>query len=378
MTLAAVGLQAFPMQMLANNTTSSSLAVNTLTFNGTADRLAYVGKAYQADSISKVFFRTGTVTTGDTVKIQIESVTNGRPSGTIIATGASGTVAIADGDDNVWKSVTIGTPYTFSVGEDFAIVLTHDSGATPDLLLSAVSAELGGWGGAMCGVNLQDTGAGSWNTSVLARFEWVVEMTGAGGAVTMPGLFPLNGGGTISPFNSGTNPNERAMKLVAPVKMRVIGVSLALFNVAAGSEISVSIWDSTNNPLAQATYDGDTAISATADGVANVFFAAPVTLDAGTTYYIGMMANNANSMSLMELSAAGTGASSTAIRAFGIGTVTAHLSTRQWVGTDPGAWTDTTTTLPGISLIVDQIDDGASAGGGGLLTHPGMAGGMRG
>ena len=40
------------------------------------------------------------------------------------------------------------------------------------------------------------------------------------------------------------------------------------------------------------------------------------------------------------------------------------------------AWTDTTTTLPGVSLIVDQIDDGT--GGGGLLTHPGMSGGMRG
>lgn len=385
MTLAAVGLLQWPIQQLAQNVVTSGLTAGTLTFDSTADRLAYVGKAYQADSISKVFFRTATVTTGDTVKIEIQSVTNGRPSGTIIAAGASGTVAIADTDDNRWLSVTIGTPYTFSIGEDFAIVMTHDSGSTPNWQSSVGFLDMGGWMGGLYPSLLQDTGAGAWNTTGGGRlYEWVIEMTGAGGAVPFPGLLPLNGSGASVSFNSGTNPNERALKLVAPAKMRVIGLSLAMFNNAAGSDVTFSIWDSTDNPgagptpLAQTSLDGDYPYSATADGVVHVFFAAPLTLTAGSTYYIGVKPTTANNIGLMELSAAGTGASSTGIRAFGIGTVTAHLSTRQWVSTDPGAWTDTTTTLPAISLIVDQIDDGASAGGGGLLTHPGMAGGMRG
>lgn len=384
MTMQSVGLLQWPMQHLAAIATSSGLSVSSLTFDSTADRVAYVAKAYQADSISKVFFRTNTVTTGDTVKIEIQSVTNGRPSGTIIAAGASGTVAIADTDDNRWLSVTIGTPYTFSIGEDFAIVLTHDSGATPNLQLSISSGEISGWVSGLYPSRLQDTGAGTWSAGSGSSLQWVIEMTTAAGAVTFPGLIPLNGAGTITAFNSGTNPNERALKLVAPAKMRVIGLSLALFNNAAGSDVTFSIWDSTDNPgagptpLAQTSLDGDYPYSATADGVVHVFFAAPLTLTAGSTYYIGVKPTTANNIGLMELSAAGTGASSTGIRAFGIGTVTAHLSTRQWVSTDPGAWTDTTTTLPAISLIVDQIDDGASAGGGGLLTHPGMAGGMRG
>lgn len=384
MTLAAVGLLQWPIQQFQANVGSSGLSVSSLTFDSTADRVAYVAKAYQADSIAKVFFRTNTVTTGDTVKIEIQSVTNGRPSGTIIAAGASGTVAIADTDDNRWLSVTIGTPYTFSIGQDFAIVLTHDSGATPNLQLAIASGEITGWVGGLYPSTLQDTGAGSWSALAGTKLEWVVEMTTAAGAVTFPGLIPLNGAGTITAFNSGSNPNERALKLVAPAKMRVIGLSLALFNNAVGSDVTFSIWDSTDNPgagptpLAQTSLDGDYPYSATADGVVHVFFAAPLTLTAGSTYYIGVKPTTANNIGLMELSAAGTGASSTGIRAFGIGTVTAHLSTRQWVSTDPGAWTDTTTTLPAISLIVDQIDDGASAGGGGLLTHPGMAGGMRG
>lgn len=382
MTLAAVGLLQWPIQQFQANVGSSGLSVSTLTFDSTADRVAYVAKAYQADSISKVFFRTNTVTTGDTVKIEIQSVTNGRPSGTIIAAGASGTVAIADTDDNRWLSVTIGTPYTFSIGEDFAIVLTHDSGATPNLQLAIASGEITGWVGGLYPSTLQDTGGGSWSALAGTKLEWVVEMTTAAGAVTFPGLIPLNGAGTITAFNSGTNPNERALKLVAPAKMRVIGLSLALFNNAAGSDVTFSIWDSTDNPgaapsaLAQTSLDGDYPYSATADGVVHVFFAAPLTLTAGSTYYIGVKPTTANNIGLMELSAAGTGASSTGIRAFGIGTVTAHLSTRQWVSTDPGAWTDTTTTLPAISLIVDQIDDGASAGGGGgmrMAGHGGLA-----
>lgn len=384
MTMQAIGLLQWPTQMLAVNTTSAGLSNGTLTFDSTTDRLAYVSKALLADSISKLFFRLGTVTTGAVLKLEIQSVTNGRPSGSLIAAGASGTVTVADGDDNVWKSITIGTPYTFSVGEDYALVISYDSGTTPSMLFATVVTEMGGWSAGLFPTLLQDTGAGSWNTSMIGRLEWVIEMTAAGGAVTHPGLFPLNGAGTVTSFNSGTNPNERAMKVVVPAKMRVIGMSIDLFNVAAGADITFSIWDSTDNPgasptpLAQASLDGDFAYSATADGIAHVFFPAPVTLDAGSAYYLGVKPTTANNIGLMELSAAGTGASSTGIRAFGIGTVTAHLSTRQWVSTDPGAWTDTTTTLPAISLIVDQIDDGASAGGGGLLTHPGMAGGMRG
>jgi len=386
MTLAAVGLMQWPSQQVVENTNSTAFGVTTLTFDSTADRIGYVGQAYQADSISKVLFRTGTVTTGCTVKIEIQSVSNGRPSGSLIAAGASGTVAIADSDDNVWKTVTIGTPYTFAAGEEFAIVLSYSSGTTPNLLLNTGAGDTGGWMTTMYGIRLQDAGAGSWAVLTTGRpLEWVVEMTNAGGAVTFPGLTPLNGDGTLTAFNSGSNPNERALKFVAPFKCRVIGVSAALSNLAAGADLNAYLWDDTDNPgagptplAATNTIDGDFPSSATADGVSHFFFTAPVTLTAGATYYLGLKPATANNIGLIELSAAGTGASSTGIRGFGLGSTTAHLATRQWVSTDPGAWTATTTTLPGLSLIIDQLDDGASAGGGGLLTHPGMAGGMRG
>lgn len=385
MTLAAVGLMQWPKQQIAANIATSGFSAGAITFDSTTDRLAYVTQAYQADSISKVLFRTGTVTTGCTVQIRIESVSNGRPSGTIIAAGASGTVTVADSDDNVWKTVTIGTPYTFSVGEEYAIVMTYSSGTTPNMGLANTSPDYGGWFATQYPQRLQDTGAGSWAVPAQNRpWEWVVEFTNAGGAVTLPGLSPLNGDGTITAFNSGSAANERALKFVPPFKCRVVGLSLALFNMAAGADFTAAIWDATDNPgagptpLAQTnTIDGDTFVSTTADGIGHVFFTAPVTLTAGTTYYAGLKPSTANNIGLLELSAAGTGASSTGIRAFGIGANTAHLATRAWVSTDPGAWTNTTTTLPGITLLIDQLDDGASAGGG-LLTHPGMAGGMRG
>jgi hypothetical protein len=44
--------------------------------------------------------------------------------------------------------------------------------------------------------------------------------------------------------------------------------------------------------------------------------------------------------------------------------------------TNGGAWTETNTKRPAISLIVEAFDDGA--GGGGLLRHPGMTGGCLG
>ena len=376
----------WPVPLLLPNAVASSLTQITAAFDSATDRMAYVGQSYLSDSISKVYFRVGTVTSGPVVEVRIESVTNGRPSGTLWSangTGANpkGTVTVSGA--NTWQVVTLTNAAVLVPGDQFAIVMVYSSGTANFQIIEASSA-LGNITGGLYPVLLQDTGGGTWGTGLTgACLEWVVEMTTAG-VVTMPGMLPLNGSGTITAYNNTTNPNERAMKFVMPFKARVIGLCVGMFNIAAGADCTFSIWNSTDNPgagptpLAQTnSLDGDFAYSTTADGLVNVFFTAAVTLTAGTTYYAGVRPDTANNIGLGELSAAGTGAATNAIRAFGIGSNTAHLSTRQWVSTDPGAWADTTTTLPMISLIIDQLDDGAGASGG-LLTHPGMAGGMRG
>lgn len=360
--LVNIGIMFWPINQMPGLPLSTTFGANTIVFDSITDRLAYVGRSPITDSISKIYFRMGTVTTGDTVDVRIESVSGGRPTGTLIDSGTTNnahvTVAIADTDDNVWKTATLGTAAALTAGQEFAIVIVHSSGATPNEIFISAPAAITGYAGHYP-LMLQDVGGGTW-AGILATWEWVVEMTTAG-VVAISGLSPLNGAGTITAYNNTTNPNERAMKFVAPMKCRVIGLRVGMFNTAAGADFTFSIWDSTDNPaanptpLAQVAESGNYALSTTQDGLVDMIFPAPLTLVAGATYYAGVRPDTANNIGLGEMSAAGTGAAVNAIRAFGIGSNLACLSTRQWVGTDPGAWTDTTTTLPMISLIIDSV-----------------------
>ena len=378
MTLAACGKINWPPLQAVGSQFSSSMAAASATFDSTADRLAWVGRSPVADTLSSVAVRTGTVTTGDTIQIQIESVTNGRPSGTIIAAGANGTVAIADTDDNVWKTVSIGTPPTLALGDEFAIVITHSSGSTPNETFLGTSLVSLGQESSHYPILLQDTGAGTWAAIAglagalgTGAWEWVVTW-GTAGVVPLSGLSPLNGGATLTTIDSGSSPDEIALKFQVPFKCRCVGMKVMQFNNTAGSDFTYSLWPSSSttdsDALAQVAEDGDFAGATTREGYVELLFDTAVTLSPATQYYAGVRADTANTFSVGVLSAAGTGAVTNAINAFGIpsgGNV--YQSTRAWSAGSAGAWTDTTTTLPMIHLIIDQLDDGASAGGTGFM-----------
>lgn len=362
MTLAACGVNYYPVRIGGSELSSGlGLTRTNLTFDSTSDRLAWVGDSNFAGTIAKVYFRTGTVTTGTTVQIQIETVTNGRPSGTIFSAGASGTVAIADTDDGVWKTVTIGTPPTLAAGNQFAIVMTYSSGATPNLIITSMPGNETG-NGSVYPLCLQDTGGGTW-AHQNSGMEWIVEL-GSGDIACLPCLSSSEANGTFTAFNSSSSPNEYALKLTLPFKCRIIGLSALIGNVATGADFTMSLWPSSSSvdgdALGQATVDGDSAVSTTADGYYTRHFTA-VTGAAGSTYYLGIRADTANNLALASL-VAPTGITN-AVRAFPTQTITAHLATRAWSGGTAGSWTETaTTTLPLISLVIDQLDDGAGGG----------------
>lgn len=372
MTLVATGLNYYPVRIFNPDLDAASLGRSSFTFDSTTDRFAYVGMAMAAETLAVVYFQTGTVTTGDTVLVQIESVTNGRPSGTIIAAGASVTVAIADTDDVVWKTATIGTPPSLTMGQEFAIVITHSSGAVPSMTFPLATSLQGNH--AYSPLCLQDTGAGAWVRS-LTPFAMIIEM-GTTGVMPYPGLSPLTANGTLTAFNNASSPDEYAMKIVVPKKCRVIGVSCVLFNVAVAADFTMSLWPASSSvdgdALGQKLVDGDTPLAITADGYFTRFFT-PVTLTAGSTYYVGVRADTANNLAVGVLT---TATVTNAIRGFPI-PATCHLSTRIWTAGTAGAWTDTTTSLPLMSLIIDQEDDGAG-GAGGIAHMAGDGGGFAG
>lgn len=360
MALVDSGISHWPVPLPVGGNASLLLSAVALTFDSTSDRLAYVGRSPVTDSLTTVYFRTATVTTGSTLDVRIETVSNGRPTGTLWATNTNVTVVVADTDDNAWKTATLTAAASLTIEDEFAIVIVNSSG-TPNMQLVSLPAGLGtGMNGGQYPLRLQDTGAGTWAT--VDGLEWICQFSTAG-VVHMPGLFPVSGAGTITSFNSGTSPNERALRFQVPFACRARGIRVPIFNVAAGANFTISLWDSAGDvdgeALAQVSMDGDFAISTTADGYVDVFFS-PVTVSINTTYYIGVRADTANSLGVGEIA---NSTISNALRALPGVNAQTYLATRTWTAGTAGAWSTTTTTLLLAHLIIDQHDDGAGSGG---------------
>jgi hypothetical protein len=355
---------------------SSALSLTSNTFDSATDRLAYVGTASRALTITEIYFLTATVTTGCVVDVRIETVTNGRPTNTLWATTTNGAVTIAAADDNVWKTATLTSSATINAGDQFAIVIRYSSGTNATF---ASQQNIGGNAGATYPLQLVDTGAGTW-ANLSGQWCWIVASSST--PVYTPGLIPFSAANQTA-FNSGSAADEYAMRFVFPFKARLIGCSVGLSNIAAGADFRIFLWgtggasDTEAGALASTpVIDGDSVYATTSDGSSVFYFSAPYEVTAGSTYYLGVRAETANNLAIISWPIAAS-APANAINASPSG-AECYLSTRAWSAINPGtvgAWTNATTTVPAFRLIFDQADDGASAGSGGirLAGHGGFA-----
>ena len=363
MTLQSVGQMFWPPTQMAGGPISNVMASSSITFDSGTDRLAWVGRSPLTDSLDNIYFSTRTVTGGCDVDVRVETVANGRPTGTLWAANTNIVVTIANGDDNVAKTATLTAAASLSAGDEFAVVIVVSSG-TPNLGFASTPGALVSPTSAHYPLALQDTGAGTWATvSPCPSLAWILDFTTAG-IVPISGLLPTTGIGVITAYNSGTAPDERALRFQVPFKCRVRGIRAGMFNIAAAADFTFSLWDAAGDvdgeALGQAALDGDFALSTTQDGYVDLFFDAPVTLTINTTYYAGVRADTANNIGLGEFPAAAITGSMLGFD--GVNAET-YLATRTWTAGTAGAWSTTTTTLPLIHLLIDQLDDGASAGG---------------
>lgn len=363
MTMVACGLLGWPRSSLREGVANNAGAISAITLDSTSDKMAWIGTSPVTDSITTIYFRTQTVTTGADVDVRIETVSSGRPSGELWDTTTNIVVTVADGDDNVWKTATLTSAASLNAGDQFAIVIASSAGS-PNMGLATGSDSLSpsGFCGSFPSLVANTTGSYAVVTLLPRSFEWIVEFSSAG-IKYMPSLSPLDGAMTLTAFNSGSDPNERALRFIVPFKCRIVGARVSLANGNAGADLTMSLWDSTGDTdaeaLAQVVLDADSKTVVTSDGYVSAFFDTAVTLTVGSTYYIGIRADTANNQSLYELSTAGSGEPAGAIKAFPAESTNLYLATRTWSGGSAGSWSTTTTTLPVIELLIDQLDDGS-------------------
>jgi hypothetical protein len=306
--------------------------------------VAFVVDIAKTGNISKVAFRTGSVSTAGDGDVRIEGVStvDGEQNGTLIDVNATGAFSLLASDDNIWKTVDLDGDVAVTKGQVVAVVLVSDP--TTGYTGSAYSY----------------TSNNTWQHSR----PYIVNSSGSkiSGAPAMgieydDGSYGYILGATTNTlwekatYAADSTPDENALKFKLPYKARITGIWCESEIDGTNNGFTIRFYDSDGSTvLTSLLVDKDTRFSAT--NIANTYykFAASQTVEADTFYYISFFpTNNAasgtisigfdewDSAALMD----GMNGGQNFHRAF---------------QTNGGGWTADTNARMRVSIHIDQVD----------------------
>jgi hypothetical protein len=347
MTLVALNeFQYFPM-IVPGAFTGINIASNTA-------KLAAVLEMPVAGTLSKIWFKTVAVTTPADIVITVETIAPaspaGAPSGTLVATGATGTVTAPTA--NTVYEVALTTPVALNRKQSLAIVAASPSGTPNQQIGKFNNPPAVATGFNLPYQALATTGAYA-NAINPPSFGLFVDGTW----LHVSGMYPISSGPAVSAITTAnTTPNERGTLFTLPIGARIQGVWAQVQAMVAST---VQIYDMANVLVAQATPVPPPNVPA----VMSCMFAAPVDLPAGFQGRVSVKptTNTTSTMYYFDMSSA---AHMTAIP----GGTDWHSSTRK----DAGAWTNTPSRRECVGLIISHYDTGSAASSRKYMTAGGL------
>lgn len=336
-------------------------SLSTQDMNTNQTRIAWVSRFPKAGSITDIgCYCTAVTGSGFVYDARLEGVTGRNPSGALISTTTNKTFTPSAG---AWAWQTLTSPYTATLNEQFAVVITDSSGVDGSNY-ATLRTRVAGLAQAL-GPNLitSTNDGGSWTRTI--NSVPVFGLRYSDGTI-WDEFVPLAGSGVIPTVDLDVNstPDEYGNKWVCPVDMDVDGAQGVLRFVNGGSEVQYSLYDSGGTDLVTATAPTRTEaadVQAAADTGLIMWNHPVVRLTAGATYYCAIRPLDAddvrfNTTQLADLYS---------VRAcFG----DCCLVTR----TNGGAWTETAGSFIRLGPKINGL-----VSGGGLLIPGGFSGGMQ-
>jgi hypothetical protein len=244
------------------------------------EKVAWIFRAPKTGNISNFYFRLATTTTGQTLKGSAQDVdtATGSADGTI---DQSGTVSVANADDNVWKQITFGASRAVSMNDLVAIVAEFDS--TIGNLNISRSTNVSGLQGFAYSEHFVSA---AWSRGNGAPYIAVGYDDG-----TYPQIIGCNAGyqGTVINFSSSSTPDEVGNLIIPRAPMRVCG---AYYHGRHTADMQFVLYEGASvTPVAVRT--SDTFNGAVDSSLSDTYFYGcfdtPFDLKVGETYRIVLL-----------------------------------------------------------------------------------------
>lgn len=347
----------YPSTALIANSYSGISTVATLsTASLKGGTCGYVATAAGATkTLQNIHVMIGAVTkTGGTdlrIGIQATSSTTGppmQPDGSWAATGAA-FATVADGSitANTWlRSGTVGGALSVANGDILCIVVEPENYAGSDsYVIRGVGTKTN-----YTSIPVSYNGSAWSIPGGIGAMLHMLEFTdGTFGSVGL-GL-PLNTVGTSVTYNSGSTPDEIALKVQPSMSMLVVGMCSENPYSTSTGDFEWVLYNGTT-AMVTVSIDVNRLYSTGASTAVCAYFTSAQTLTAGGTYYAALKPTTANNISIKYNAV--SDASYWAVYGGGTGM---GYSTR----TDAGSWSDTATRRPTIWLLVSGVVTGSGS-----------------
>lgn len=325
------------------------------------EKMAVILRAPKAGDLAKVWFRTGTVTTGDTLKVSFQTVDDatGFPDEVV---DQYRTVVIADANDNTGFLTGIissdgtdgGVKRTVTKNEKFAVVFEYNSYVAGNMYLSFADG-LGASGAPQMPYVAQKVGAGpTWAKGGSATMPCIA-IEYSDGTYDCFGTLPIQSHTNVTYGSATATADEYAMVFTLPFACRIAGMGAV---IDLDGDADFILYEGTT-VRASVSLDTESDRSMTSTGVLEVLFDAAYDIAANTTYRIAVKPTTASTVLILTLEFA-----SAALMDSVEGGSDFYKSSR----VDAGAWDgDDTARRPAFWLLISGVDVSA---GGGLAANP--------
>jgi len=362
MALQDISLTPFPEIARANYLMSDGFSG--ITLDALGEKWAAIFRVPKTGTLGKIWFYVRGITTAQDLKVSFQDVdpATGDPDGTVdqyrVITPTSyswnrtGLITSDGTDTGAKRSVTKG---------DLLAVAIEFGSVAGDLVIAYIGGDVA-WRDT-CYLDSYTTGAWVRSSSPFLALEY-----DDGSCVPILGAYCHFANTITASVAAGAEGGTRGK---VPFKCRAAGLYFALGH-STSTSFQVTLYASDGvTVLGSVTQDSDVGVGKgkTSPYIGAWMFSTPISLNANDIVFVCVTPTGG------PIYLADSVLASSTLWAAALRSSDWYKVTRAAAGS--GAFTETTDTIIWAGLILDQLDDGAG-GGGGLLVHPGMSGGMRG